>query len=79
MKFFGITQFVNAGLFLLVKFGSLDGWPSAALYIAALICWFLGARLLNRAWEQKEISHKTLMILSHASLLFAASMPYGLF
>lgn len=76
MRLFGITQLINAVLYILVKIGLLDGNINATLYIVSLICWFLGALSLNRAWEQKKISHKIFMILSHASLFFVASIPY---
>ena len=45
-------------------------------FIIAAVCWLVGALALNRSWEQGKISHKNLMILTNASLLFVASMPY---
>ncbi len=76
MKLFGLLQLINVGLYFLVKINIYGEKLNPLFFIIAAVCWLVGALALNRSWEQGKISHKNLMILTNASLLFVASMPY---
>lgn len=76
MKLFGLMQLLNVALYFLVKSNTFVSNMSSIFYIIALVCWLIGAFSLNHSWEQGNVSHRNLMILTNASLFFAASMPY---
>ena len=76
MKLFGLMQLLNVVLYSLVKSNTFDSNMSPIFYIIALVCWLIGAFSLNHSWEQGNVSHRNLMILTNASLFFVASMPY---
>ena len=78
MRFQSLTLLIDIIIYFIVKFKVFDGGVNAILFFVAVGCWFLGTLSLNQDWKLGKISHRNFMIISHGTLLFVASMPYGI-